>query len=326
MYCPCLICGGHNFEILFDGKIMEGHILGECRRCGMVQASPLEGSADYSYSEYGDYLLTSDDHEIGKRVRLAGRVMRSHFERIALRYNSATILDFGSGAGYFCKAAEDFGLKTFGVELSAKLTDFSKNRVRFSKVYREVSDIGLRFHAIFMSDVIEHLKPSVSGVIMSRLLDHLNPGGLLIGNTPNFSSANIRVCGYRDPVIAPPSHQCYFTLKSLDAYLSTFGLKRLRLYSKGLSSDSFFRKSKFEPSFLEKRLRDTSFPLLPLVVFLRYAFRVGGILVQPWGLGYQLFFVYEKPIPIEALAPGPHGHSGSRKEAITDEFPKGVPR
>jgi len=33
---------------------------------------------------------------------------------------------------------------------------------------------------------------------------------------------------------------------------------------------------------------------LPLVVFLRYAFRVGVILVQPWGPGYQPFFVYEK--------------------------------
>jgi 2-polyprenyl-3-methyl-5-hydroxy-6-metoxy-1,4-benzoquinol methylase len=294
MCCPCLVCGERDFHELFDGRMIDGHALGRCRTCGMVQASLAGESADFSYSDYGDYLLLSDDHEIQKRVHSTGQAMRSLFELISKRYNSPTVLDFGSGAGYLCRSAEDFGLNTFGVEVSEKLTEFSTNRVGFSKVYREVAHVGLRFDAIFMADVIEHLKPATSRGIMTGLLDHLNPGGLLIGNTPNIRSANILVCGDKDPVIAPPSHQCYFTRKTLDAYLCSFRLKRLRLYSKGLSSDSFFRKSKFEPSFLERSLRSTGLHLLPLVVFLKLTFRVGGILVRPWGLGYQLFFVYEK--------------------------------
>lgn len=296
---PCLVCGGYDFEDVFDGKMIDRHTLGQCVACGMVQASPAGESPEFSYSEYGDYLLTDDAREIEGRVRSTGHTMRPLFKLVTERSTSPVVLDFGSGAGYLCKAAEEFGLKTFGVELSRKLAEFSMDKVGFRRVYKQVTDIGLRFDAIFMADVIEHFRPDMSRVVMTTLLAHLKPGGLLIGNTPNFGSANVRLCGYRDPVIAPPSHQCYFTLKTLDAYLSSFRLKRLRLYSRGLSSDSFFRKSKFEPSFVERRLSDTSLYLLPLVVFLRYAFRVGGALVQPWGLGYQLFFVYEKLSPVK---------------------------
>ena len=157
-----------------------------------------------SYADYGDYLILSDDREIQRRVRSTGRAMRSLFELVSRRYDSPTVLDFGSGAGYLCKAAEEFGLNAVGVELSDKLTKFSTNRVGFGKVYKQVADAGLEFDAIFMTEVIEHLEPAASREVMTGLLDHLNPGGLLIGSTPNFGSANILLCGDRDPVIRRP--------------------------------------------------------------------------------------------------------------------------
>jgi SAM-dependent methyltransferase len=260
----------------------------------MVQACPAGDFAAVSYADYGDYLLLGEDREIRKRVRSVGRAMRSRLELISRRYDSPTVLDFGSGAGYLCKAAEEFGLHVAGVELSEKLTEFSTTRVGFGNVYRRVEDAGQHFDAIFMTDVIEHLQPAASRHIMTGLLDHLKPGGLLIGNTPNFNSANIRLCGDRDPVIAPPYHQCYFTPQSLDAYLVSLGLKRLRLYSKGLSPDSFLRRRKFEPSFMDRGLSNIRPAMLPLAVMLKLAFKVAGTLLGPWGLGYQLFFVYEK--------------------------------
>ena len=65
---------------LFEGRMIDGHRLGECRTCGMVQASPAGESADSSYADYGDYLLLNDDREIRRRVQSTGLAMRSLFE------------------------------------------------------------------------------------------------------------------------------------------------------------------------------------------------------------------------------------------------------
>ena len=290
---PCLVCGHQQFRDLFDGKIINTHVLKSCESCSMVQAFAWEDVSSFDYADYGDYLLLSDD-EIQRRIRFVGRTMRRVFTLLRQRNGEVRVLDVGSGAGYFCKAAEKHGLSAFGVELSDKLIEFSKKKVGFQKVFKRIEDIDSQFDAIFMSDVIEHLPPAKSRRIMTDLTDRLKPNGLLIGNTPNFRSANILICKDADPVVAPPSHMCYFSLKTLDRYLSGLGLARIRLYSRGLSSNSFFRKNKFERSFLEKGLRQARLVQLPLLISLRVMFAAGGYLLQPFGLGYQVYFMYQK--------------------------------
>jgi SAM-dependent methyltransferase len=261
----------------------------------MVQAIPLHGAQPYDYSAYGDYLLVSDDSEVRQRVDSAGLAMRPWFELLKRRFNSPVVLDFGSGAGYLAKAAEDFGFESFGIEISAKLVEFSKQKVKFSNVYGNLEDVATQFDGIFMTDVIEHLDPARSRTIMTTLLELLKPGGLLIGNTPNIHSANILICKARDPVVAPPSHLCYFSPNTVDLYLQSLGLTREKLYSQGLSSDSFFRKSKFEPSFLEKSWRQQRSLFAAVgTAFLQRAFGAGGRLVRLLGLGYQIYFAYSK--------------------------------
>ena len=270
---------------------MNDHTFGRCINCGMVQASPNGQTLAVDYSDYGDYLLLSET-EIRRRVRLVRREMDPLFR--FLKGQNTCLLDFGSGAGYFCKAAEDFGLNAFGVERSDKLIEFSRNKVKFTRVFKSIEEIGQTFDAVFMSDVIEHLDPSESRQTMTNIVNHLNPQGLLIGNTPNVASLNILLCEDNDPVVAPPSHLCYFSLKTLHRYLSGFGLDRVRLFSRGLSSNSFFRRSKFERSFLEKSLRQAKFYQLPLLLSLRTASAVAGFFLQPLGLGYQIYFTYQK--------------------------------
>ena len=174
------------------------------------------------------------------------------FELLKSRFKSPVVLDFGSGAGYLAKITEDLGFECFGIEISAKLVEFSKQRVNFSNVYRNLEDVARQFDGIFMADVVEHFDPARSRAIVTALLERLKPGGLLIGNTPNIHSVNILICKERDPVIAPRSHICYFSPRTVDLYLQSLGLTREKLYSLGLSSDSFFQKSKSEPSFLKK--------------------------------------------------------------------------
>ncbi len=53
---------------------------------------------------------------------------------------------------------------------------------------------------------------------MSALILKLNPGGVLIGDTPNWNSVNRKIRGEKDPAIWPPSHVCYFTFNSLNTF------------------------------------------------------------------------------------------------------------
>jgi 2-polyprenyl-3-methyl-5-hydroxy-6-metoxy-1,4-benzoquinol methylase len=291
---PCLLCGGERFSEVFKDVIINNHSLSECLSCGMVQALPLSAVSSFDYSDYGDYLLLSN-RDIDKRIRWATRHMTPVFRTIEKRFKDPVVADFGSGAGYFCKAAQDYGFKAIGVELSDKLTEFSKTRVGFGNIVKRIEDLNCKCDAIFMSDVIEHLHHAQSRQVMTEIVNHLNPTGLLVGNTPNFRSANIRLFKDKDPVIAPPSHVCYFSTMSLDSYLVSLGLTKVALYSRGLSSNSFFRKSKFERSFVEKGLRQAKLYELPVLVAVRVAFAAASIALQPFRMGYQIYFVYQKP-------------------------------
>ena len=278
----------------------------------MVQALPLAGAQPEDYSIYGDYLLVPSDSEVREKVDFTARAMRPWFELVQRRYQSPVVLDFGCGAGYLAKAAEEFGFESCGIELSDKLVAFARERVKFGNVRRRIEDLGRQFDAIFMADVIEHLAPARSRAIMTSLLKYLKPGGVLIGNTPNIQSANILVCRERDAHVLPPSHICYFSLKTLDLYLASLGLAREILYSQGLDPGSFLRREKLEPSLVEKTLlmppwREARVYLLPLVLPLKAVFRLGGRLVRPLGVGYQIYFAYAKPV--EATRTPAHGQN-----------------
>jgi 2-polyprenyl-3-methyl-5-hydroxy-6-metoxy-1,4-benzoquinol methylase len=289
----CLVCGGRQFQAVLDGAIVNNYSFGMCANCRMVQAFAVDKAVSFDYSDYGDYLLLNEA-DARRRIDCVGKTMKPIFKKLRKEFNDAVVLDFGSGAGYFCKAAEEYGFKALGVEPSDKLIEFSRKTVKFDTVYKSVEDINVQCDAIFMFDVIEHLAPEKSRDIMISLLDRLPVGGFLIGNTPNFKSANIRLCKDKDPVIAPPSHVCYFSLRSLDAYLTALGLAKVKSYSRGLSSNSFFRKTKCERSFMEKGLRSAKIHELPLLIALRTFFAAAGFLLQPFGLGYQIYFVYQK--------------------------------
>ncbi len=46
---------------------------------------------------------------------------------------------------------------------------------------------------------------------------------------------------------------------------------------------------------MEKGLRQTKIYELPIIVALRIMFAAAGIALQPFGMGYQIYFVYQKP-------------------------------
>jgi len=106
--------------------------------------------------------------------------------------------------------------------------------------------------------------------------------------TPNIASLNIALHGEKDPVIAPPSHTIYFSLKTLNSFIDKLGFKKHKAFTIGFSSNSFFRQNKFQSSWVER----PSLVQRLLASAINIIFKIIGIVLMPLGKGYHCFFWY----------------------------------
>jgi SAM-dependent methyltransferase len=242
---------------------------------------------EMDYSDYGDYLI---EKEFSRRQLKVVRDTHSAWLKKFAADGKRSILDFGAGAGYFVKTAQDMGFEVIGYEPSNKLREFASQTFDLNLSSAIPLGDGC-FDAICMFDVIEHIPAIEQREILVLLAKKLTPGGLLIGNTPNIKSANIWIRRENDPAVWPPSHCSYFSTHSLDVYLRSLGLDKVFLYTKGFRT---FRANKNALSFLERDVR-SSFQRWTCIYPIKMVLRIFSLVLSPFGLGYQIYFEYRKP-------------------------------
>ncbi|MGQ0743661.1 MAG: class I SAM-dependent DNA methyltransferase [Acidimicrobiales bacterium] len=125
---------------------------------------PVHGEADLVWS-----LLT-------KTVVLA--------ESVGLAHNGATILDAGCGTGRVAAELARRGAEVVGVDLDpamlAKAADRSTT-VRWIHADLATMDLGRRFHLVVAAgNVMIFLAPGTESAVISNLVAHLLPGGILV--------------------------------------------------------------------------------------------------------------------------------------------------
>ncbi|MDH7476625.1 MAG: class I SAM-dependent methyltransferase [Microgenomates group bacterium] len=108
-----------------------------------------------------------------------------------LNPSGTTLLDIGSGYGFFLDQAKKFGLKTLGVEPSNYLAECAKKKFALNIVNLDfetyfAKNPNQKFDFITLIHVIEHLiNPKKILEKISRLL---KPNGILYIETPNLDS------------------------------------------------------------------------------------------------------------------------------------------
>ena len=227
---PCAVCGGTETRRLYTKF---AHDIGRCVECGLVYATPrapretivARYGRDYFWNEYlpalgvvdGRYDLTQFDVRYAPLLEL----LRSAPGR--------RLLEIGSGAGFFLKAAQRAGWSVTGIEFSEEGSRFARETlgldVRNTAVETADLDWGT-FDAAAMFDTIEHLfEPgaalrSISGALVS--------GGLLLIGTPNFSALSRNLLGRDWAVLSPIEHLYYFEERSLRRLVEASGFTHVR--------------------------------------------------------------------------------------------------
>lgn len=224
---PCALCGATDTGRLYTKF---GWGIERCRRCGLVYANPrapesailARYSADYFWNEYlpaaGAPGGTVDLEWLDRRHAPMLALIKEHAPA------GRRLLEVGTGAGLFLKAAVRAGWEASGLELSGEGATFARDRLGLDvrQERAEVMSFGAgTFDVAVMFDVIEHLFDPRAVLAATRKA--LKPDGILVVSTPNFNALSRVVLGVDWAVLSPLEHTHYYTAHTLAAMLKACG-------------------------------------------------------------------------------------------------------
>lgn len=168
----------------------------ECRACGLVySANVLEAAYDHrryvqsqAQSSF-EALKRNEAYAELERVKSAYIVQRlGDYGAVGGRF-----LDVGPGAGRLLDAARDAGWVTTGIEVNPQFARAARERGHCIVEGFFPRDLppGLRFEAIALLDVLEHLHDPLAAV--RACTERLTPGGVVAVQVPNVESLLIRL-------------------------------------------------------------------------------------------------------------------------------------
>jgi hypothetical protein len=287
----CPICHSENNQAWIICE--DSQRLNRCNDCGLGYLAPYPTPIGDLYKDYGDYITQLPSSYFENRLRVSAK-KRAIFTLIKMMLGKdARLLDYGGGAGLFVGVARKLGIKNsylFEPSENFRRAAIERVGIEASHVVDDISKLQGQFDFVSMLDVIEHLPQEKLHFFLTELTAKMTLGGYLFGETPNRRSWNLMIFGQEDPVIAPPSHLTYFTKRSLHKILSMHGFKRKVLVTWGVSHNSFFRKSKFSPSFVEQPQTKLQ-GIFALVI--RGLFKISGPASFLANAGYQIIFLYK---------------------------------
>jgi 2-polyprenyl-3-methyl-5-hydroxy-6-metoxy-1,4-benzoquinol methylase len=146
-----------------------------------------------------------------------------------LKSDGKTLLDIGSGYGFFLDEAQKTGLTPTGLEPSKKLHNYSK---KFDHLNNRIISIGQsldqyyknntnkKFDFVTVIHVIEHLDDPI--LLVHKALSLLKKNGILYIETPNLNSHLFLTEKKNYTFLTPPDHLWVFSKKSFYKILGNF--------------------------------------------------------------------------------------------------------
>ena len=211
--------------------------LARCRSCGFGQPEEmptLPRFFDRMYDQRWSPEWVASEYDATYKDFIFRSILRELEGRVSAR--PRRLLDIGAHAGRFMSLAKAEGWDVEGIELNPRTAAYAQQRTG-AKVHQinaqTLADTGARFHAITLTDVLEHI-PEPVGLLrnVARLLE---PGGWLAVKVPCGRSQSIkerllsRITSHEVSLAGNLVHVNHFTPHSLELAIERAGLKRVEV-------------------------------------------------------------------------------------------------
>ena len=270
-YKNCIVCGSDDLKLelkLNDYSISkEDFELGKCGNCSFVftqdipdqeSIGPYYQSEDYiSHSDTKEGLINSLYHTVREYM------LKSKANLLTRLVKDKSILDVGSGTGYFLNFMKKNNFEVLGVEVDEDARNFGKEKFGLDILEPKkllVDGINQKFGAITMWHVMEHVhQPDEYFQAYRELLDE---DGILVIAVPNCNSFDAKHYGKYWAAYDVPRHLWHFTPSTMELLGKKNGFKLIE--KKRLPFDAFYC------SLLSEKYKKNS-------LFFIKGFLIGGI-------------------------------------------------
>ncbi|OGK11368.1 hypothetical protein A2954_03265 [Candidatus Roizmanbacteria bacterium RIFCSPLOWO2_01_FULL_37_12] len=229
----CKICNYKQIKFFHKIKIYSYYL---CARCQTLFLTPIPSSSNIAnfYKKNFQYPAGVTNEKL---IRFRASVILKNLKK--MNSNGKTLLDIGSGFGYFIDEAQKIDLKVTGIEPSKNLfSTLNKHLIKveiknldFEQYYAQ--NTLKKFDFVTIIHTIEHVRNPKT--IINKALKLLKPGGVLYIETPNLDSHLFRVEKYNYTFLTPPDHIWLFSKKSFHYILQD----NLKIQIEKISSYSF---------------------------------------------------------------------------------------
>ena len=211
-----------------------------CERCGLWRTCPrlpLEKlNAFYEEHYYSESIQQSGQYEQWRdRHKDVWSVNAEVVLKEARRRNSGSggaisLLDVGSGHGFFLEQCVARGIHGRGIETSTHAVDYAREKLKLDVRPIPLDEIPAdeRYDVITLWGVLEHVPEPLQ--TMRQVFAHLNPGGMTWVMTPNTNALERYIKGAQYFNFLNKSHLTHFHRPTLRAMLQKAGFQNVRRY------------------------------------------------------------------------------------------------
>jgi SAM-dependent methyltransferase len=256
---PCNLCHSTDLQTVYDARAdletdpelavkfrassdeLLTQRLVRCRQCSLLFVNPRIPAAAMlaGYAEGDDRRYVS---QMGARVRTFAGAL-SHINR--LKPAKGRLLDVGTAAGAFLRAARDDGWAAMGIEPNRWLARWGRDTYGVAIQVGSIDDVSTpdgHFDVVTLWDVIEHTPDPLH--VLRRTRQLLKEDGLLVVNFPDIGSWIARTMGRSWPFLSSV-HLYYFTRDTMRATLQKAGFEttRIRPHVQRLELDYLFSRA-----------------------------------------------------------------------------------
>jgi len=244
----CPLCGSDNIskklsctDHLVSNRLFDIY---KCNGCSFVFTQDYPDEKDIGrYYESEDYISHSDTSKgfTNRLYQLVRQVMLKRKKTLVKKItglSAGTLLDIGSGTGYFASVMKESGWDVKGIEINDRAREFSKSHFKLEALPPSgLSGIESNtVDCITLWHVLEHFHDPFGYI--SEIKRILRPHGKCIFALPNCGSYDATFYGPHWAGYDVPRHLWHFTPDSFRSFCDKTGLELLS--EKTLAPDVFY--------------------------------------------------------------------------------------